>query len=455
MQKGAIAAFVLGGLFSAAAACSSDPTEPDGSPFGGAAASPGAVAGAAGSNQAGGSNGGNSSGGSSSGGNTGSGGDGGSGVAAGGAAGSAGSTAAAGAGGQSGSTGGTTSVPDAGGPDVTFSYVPPVLVQDACAQVTLEAEEITETVTVTVDVPGSVYIMLDKSGSMCPVFGGCGGSSKWAQAVSAITAFANDPASAGLKVALEYFSGNGCTGYETPTVPMGALPGNAANIVNSLNSTTPSGNTPTAGALNGMIQFCQTYMAANPTETCAGVLITDGDPTSCSPQDATGLGAIANTACTAPTNPVLVFTMGMQGATFSTLNTIAAQGCTDCDPAGPDNACDARNGSASFLAALQVIRSQITTTTTMTTTTTLDCEFAIPTSDAGIVDTNAIEVVFDDPPAIPEVLPKQPVEASCGLGWYFDNPGAPTRIKLCPSTCTAVQASTTGTIRIQLPCQGA
>src|SRR5262245_7253407 len=56
--------------------------------------------------------------------------------------------------------------------------------------------------------PLAIYIMLDKSGSMLAP-----GSNKWQQATTAINAFASDPTLAGVKVALQTWSGAGpCDG---------------------------------------------------------------------------------------------------------------------------------------------------------------------------------------------------------------------------------------------------
>ena len=46
-------------------------------------------------------------------------------------------------------------------------------------------------------------------------------------------------------------------------------------------------------------------------------------------------------------------------------------------------------------------------------------------------------------------------DASCMLssgGWHYDNATMPTKIVLCPSTCTAVQADAGASIDIVLGC---
>ncbi len=349
--------------------------------------------------------------------------------ASGGTAGSGGTAASGGSGATSGSGAGGSSIADAAAPDVRFTYDGPVNPdQDACAATTVEAELL----------PLAIYIMLDRSGSM-------NDNNKWNSARTAISSFVDDPGSVGLKVALGYFSGSGCTGYQIPAVAMGALPGNAAPIKNSLNTTAPSGATPTAGALNGLVAFCGAYQAANPTEKCVGILVSDGQPTDCSPTDATGLSNIAANART--TNNVQTFTMGMQGADFNVLNAIANGGGTDCDTAGPNSACDATGGAAAFLAALKAIQGQA-----------LGCEYQMPRTDAGIVNLDSVTVHYSAngvPPA--QVVGRVNTQGDCaaaGGGWYYDNNVNPTKLTLCDGTCDVVKIDQNAKVDIALGCLG-
>jgi hypothetical protein len=45
-------------------------------------------------------------------------------------------------------------------------------------------------------------------------------------------------------------------------------------------------------------------------------------------------------------------------------------------------------------------------------------------------------------------------EADCtgSGGWYYDNPTTPTKITLCPSTCTDVQNDPSANVSIELGC---
>ncbi len=293
----------------------------------------------------------------------------------------------------------------------------------ACANLQASADRI----------PVAMYIMLDKSGSM--------GSTqynptKWQYATQGITQFVNDKASAGIKVALQYFPGSGScngTGYNTPAVPLAALPGNASAITSSLSSTSPGGLTPTEGALRGLTQFCKSYEQSHPQEKCVGLLVTDGDPTQCT----TGTNSLANIAASAYSGSpsVLTFTMGMPGATTSFLNAVAAAG-------GTKTAFDA-SSPAKFVAALQNIAGQI-----------LSCDFQMPTTDAGTVNPDSIIMSFTSGSGQKQSLKYVKDQSACTAagGFYYDNPTNPTKITLCPSTCTTVQNDKNGKIQILLDC---
>jgi hypothetical protein len=414
--------------------------------------------------------------------------------------GSAAGGASSGGGASGAANGGGAATTGSGGafPWIDFSYTPPPTPDaGACAATTLQAQQV-EVVTevqvpvqvavevpyeVTVDVvvnePAAFYVMLDKSGSMddaqCT---SCGflcqqcDPTKWEYAVSAISTFVNDPGSAGLSVALQYFSigGGQCdgTGYDTPAVALADLPGNATAITTSLGANSPNGGTPTEGALNGLRKFCQSFNVSNPGEPCVGVLVTDGDPADCN-TDPTVLAGIADAMYQTDGNQL--FTVGMNGATFSFLNDVAIKGGTDCTPnvAGGE-ACNATD-DATFLAALQGIVGQVVTQTTVTETRTeyqtqyetqyvtetqsqsIPCEYTIPTPDSGIIDPTQIQVVFSAG-SNKQYIPPAGSEAQCGDGWYFDDPVSPTKVQFCPTTCSVLEAIPGGRVDLEFGCLG-
>ncbi|MET0342549.1 MAG: vWA domain-containing protein, partial [Polyangiales bacterium] len=280
-----------------------------------------------------------------------------------------------------------------------------------------------------------------------------------------------DTKSSGMDIALGYFPGNGqCSngsGYDTPAVAMGRLPGNAAKIAASLDDNGPDGTgTPIEGALRGAIAFCKKFQTQNPTEKCVAVLVTDGRPeyaAGCS-ENATDLANIAKAAFEG-TNSVRTFAVGLAGADFSLLDKIAqAGGAADCDTTTARFSCDVSSGADKLNVALGKVRDTVTETKTeyqtvlQTVTKTeqrpLACTWAMPEPAAGVaVDKSKVNVtVGGNGLSLP--LGKVPAVSSCRAGgWYFDNPSDPKQIVACPETCDAITAAKATDVQIQLGCE--
>lgn len=330
-----------------------------------------------------------------------------------GASSSGGSGAGTGTGGSANGTGFDAGNVDAGDSALTAD--------SACANVTVNAER----------VPVALYIMLDKSGSM-------NNGNRWENARAGLQAFVNDPGSQGLKVALQFFSGNGpCNGstYDTPAVPMDYLSNNGAAIMASINGTTPGGGTPTEGALRGISGFCRGYTAQHPQEKCVGLLVTDGQPQGCDTSSA-GLSQICSEAFNG-TPSLPIFMMGMQGASFQLLDELATAAGT-----GPSAFNISSGGADAFAQALQNVAGQL-----------LSCDYAMPTTDAGTVNPASILINFTDASGTSPLGRVSDVGA-CGPsgGFYYDDPTSPTRISLCPASCDKVQGADQGSIEILLDC---
>src|SRR5262249_45319945 len=119
-------------------------------------------------------------------------------------------------------------------------------------------------------VPLDLFILLDRSGSMGGLLNA---GTKWSMIGDALTAFLSDPASAGIQVALQYFSQPvagqvdpsddlySClvSDYMRPAVPMAVLPANAQPIVDSIKAHQPVGPTPTNMALVGAIDYSREW----------------------------------------------------------------------------------------------------------------------------------------------------------------------------------------------------
>ena len=337
------------------------------------------------------------------------------------AGGDGGATAAGGAGGGSAATGGGASG-GGGGLNIDASTGDGALSDaNACQAVTQKAEP----------VPLDMYIMLDKSGSMQ--------GNKWTSTVSAITAFANDSQSAGIGVGLDFFPDNpecAASTYANPSVPIAVLPGNAGSVVGALGSVSPYGGTPTLPAMQGALSYAQTHAVKNPNHVVVIVLATDGQPNDCS-SSVGGVSSIAQQGVNG-TPKVLTFVIGV-GSALSNLNQIAQAGGTGTafivDTGG--------NVGQQFIDALNKIRGAA-----------LACEYLIPTPEGGTIDPEKVNVTFTPDGGQPEQWPKYANQAACpaaGNGWYYDNDKSPTKILLCPSTCSMVK-NTKGQVDVLFGC---
>lgn len=306
--------------------------------------------------------------------------------------------------------------------------------------------------------PVAIYIMLDQSSSMVPL---------WVDAIAGLKAFLADPKSSGTDVALDFFpslpgEAGDCTGvgYDVPFVPMGRLPAHAAMINTQLDALVgPTGlGTPIEGALNGLKLFCQQFQMMHPDEKCVGVLVTDGTPLFCNGD----LVQLANIAAQANAAGVKMFAVGLQGSDFAFLDQVAMLGgAPDCDPAAPTHACDVTGSPAKLVDALAKIRDTVTevkthtVTTSMTVETPLPCEWAIPASPPGQpFDREKVNVQLSTSGAGATPFGKVEQQSSCASkGWYYDDPTTPTRIVACPETCELITTTTGATVDILLGCK--
>jgi hypothetical protein len=339
---------------------------------------------------------------------------------------------------------------DADIPDVTFTYDAPIedssVSQDsACAATSVEAKP----------VPLDMYVMLDRSGSMgtdCNV--PSTGTSKWCYSVNALYNFFASPTSTGTGVALQYFpiSGYSCTGSggacATPAVGLGLLPPLLPNLQASLSGETPNGsNTPTEAGIRGLVDF--TGKNKQPGRTIIGILITDGAPNGCN-TGAAYLGGLLTTHFNA--TGIRTFVIGMTGAIFTTLETIAsgagaAQHNDYCGTAPPCRHYSVGNGDPlAFNAVLKAIQN-----------VAIGCQYQLPQTDAGVIDPAKVTVQYTPGgTGVPQKLQRVNDASQCGPqgGWYYDNNTNPTTITLCPATCTVVTADASPKVDILLGCQG-
>jgi von Willebrand factor type A domain-containing protein len=284
-------------------------------------------------------------------------------------------------------------------------------------------------------VPLDLIVVLDRSGSMY--------GAKWDGSKAALSQFFNDPASAGISVGLLFFPNlisydTACdfTAYEILPVPIGVLPGNSFALTNSMPAIANGQNTPMLAALKGAAFAAAAYQDANPTHKVNIVLATDGDPWGC---DNVTINDIANTAQGVLNyNGVHTYVLGMEGSIIPNLNQVAAAG-------GTGMAYDITNDINQFSKAMADIRQAA-----------LGCEFAIPPPPQGM-EFHSDDVNFTyraGGMGVPATLPRADDLADCGgkPGWYYDNNKKPTKIILCPASCSVVENDPKAEVSIAYGC---
>jgi len=303
----------------------------------------------------------------------------------------------------------------------------------ACAYVTEQA----------IATPLNLYIMLDKSSTML--------GDKWDAAKAGLDLFLGDPASAGIKVAINFFprdpdSTPACdqAAYKEPKVAFAALPGNAPAILQAITDQSPNGvSTPIYPALGGAILKGIEIAKNQPGDTSAVLLVTDGEPQGpaalCGGVDPQDPQAIAALAAVGVQNKVLTFVVGLPGVNQTVANQIAAGGGSDAAIVVGTS-----NTKADFQLALAAVRGKA-----------LPCEYVIPTKVAGgEVSPANVNVLFTPGGSTTyETIPQTTKDKCDGGGWYYDDPDHPKVIVLCPSTCTQFKVDLSGKVDIMLGCK--
>jgi hypothetical protein len=402
--------------------------------------------------------------------------------------------------------------------------------------------------------PLDVYFLFDASASMADLVGP--GLSKWSAVAAAMTAFVEDPASAGINVALRFFSaprsgtpatctsngacgsagpcvlalcddGSGtvcetdddclgrcvaagaCSGdgnyfcdisssglpcgpdpngfdlgsceplvtstcasgdscspsdYAAPATAFEALPDAAPVVEAALGAQRPAGATPTPPALQGAIASARAQATAHPDHAVVVVLATDGIPDEdgdgnddrCASDEpsagnaaATGIAAAGVAgAPSVRTFAIGVFTPDAVSSGTSSVEAIASAGGTGTAYVIGAGAPDAGGSVESeFAGALRAIRGA-----------SLPCRYAVPMPEAGVADTNKLNVTYapgaGDGGA--STVPRVDSQASCGTadGWFFDGDGeSATTIDVCPATCDALRADPNGRVDVVIGCE--
>ena len=277
--------------------------------------------------------------------------------------------------------------------------------------------------------------MFDQSSSMSEPMVPPATGTWWTAAQAAFNSFVNNSEAAGIGVGLQFFPLNGvapnsCTAdYSTPAVPIAALPGNAAALSTEMNAHQPTTFTPTGPALAGAVAHMKSWAGTHPGRYYAVVLLTDGFPTECEPQQVTDIAVIAKNAF--ETEPrVQTHVVGLNlGAGKENLNQIAKAGGT--------NQATFVNGGASGAPIAEAFLEA--------TLGTRSCAYALPTPPPNQpLRFDEVNVRVTPRSGTPRTLTFANAAGDCvlGGGWYYDNPAAPKQVVLCPGECQVLGAST-------------
>jgi hypothetical protein len=340
----------------------------------------------------------------------------------------AGSAAVNPTGGQT-SSGGSTSLPSSACPGLP--YVPAAGGAGGgggiCAGVIVEAKAL--------DL--DLYIMMDRSDSMLNLT--ATGFSRWHDVELAVEEFIATPDAAAIRMGIQFFSLDGgyndtldCnpSNYATPAVEIGELATTGSQIAAAIGGIQPSGLTPSIPALLGAVEHARNWAAGNPpTRATAVLLVTDGFATQCSDQSDQSLMDAA-LAGMANDPPIRTYVIGVNvGAGKFRLDGIASNGGT-----GQAYLTDDTDLTHGLVTALRSI-----------TNDPLKCEYQLPKPANPLqeVDPALVQVVHTLGTNVQEEVPYATTRGGCSPaygGWYYDNQTAPTKLIMCPCTCSGFAA---------------
>ena len=283
-------------------------------------------------------------------------------------------------------------------------------------------------------VPLAMLVLIDRSGSM--------DGEKWDAATKAVRAFADRSEVVGMKMGLQFFppigNQNECdaSAYKSLAVPIAPLPDNVLAIQQKVTTIkADGGGTPMVAGLAGSIDAMRDFIEKEPAHQGVIILVTDGEPTGCSGGSVSGVAAAAASGVkpTADLPSIRTFTVGMAGASFGSLDQIAQAG-------GSPKSFNVGSGAAAqqaLLEALDEVRAGL-----------ISCEYRLPLPPAGegTLDLESVELQYTPGKNDPTTTIKKVADASaCGAttgGYFYDDPRDPSRVVLCPASCTTVRGGT-------------
>lgn len=298
--------------------------------------------------------------------------------------------------------------------------------------------------------PTRLAFVFDVSGSM-----GAGNQPwydktlKWDPVVEATKGFFSDPTSQGIEASLVFFPTNDdatkclANSYATPGVPMTALPSTAFGV--AIDAHSPDGQgTPTVAVIGGTLTYIRAQQAITPGKYVI-VLATDGEPADCGSSGNT-LANTVNEVAAAQLEGISTYVIGVRNPPItgapdetSNLNQIAAAGGT----------------TVFFLdtGVPSATQQALTATINQIRTASIACDILIPAPPAGrAFDKKKVILTYTSGTSVPVILA---YDATCASpnSWHYDDPTTPTRVVLCPSTCSTVQADAKAVLNVGFACE--
>jgi hypothetical protein len=325
-------------------------------------------------------------------------------------------------GGKAGSGTGGTSGPGTG---LTANGCDVMSDAEVCAAQAYEGEAI----------PLDIYIMFDQSGSM---LNDVGGLTRLDAIERATTTFLRDSASAAISVGVGYFGfqpiGQTTCSPDDFASPSVAVTLDHEAVLRSLAEREPTGETPTGAAIRGACSYAKGWKESHAGHSVVLLLLTDGEPKApmscssgtCCPTLDDAVKAAAD--CRSGKPGISTYVLGV-GPFLDNLQQIAQAGGTDHAYLIGD-----QNVEQKVLQALNSIRGDAS----------IPCELQLPEPNGNApLDYGRVNVAYQDSSCALSTIYNVVGEASCdGVagGWYYDDPLAPSSVKLCGASCDQVSA---------------
>jgi Mg-chelatase subunit ChlD len=272
---------------------------------------------------------------------------------------------------------------------------------------------------------------------------------RWQYVKGGLLEFVESPGQGSLGMSLQFFPlRDQCDipAYAAPTLAMANVTDMQADIESTLNARRMSGGTPIVQALQGVGQYATTWAKAHDDHRTVIVVATDGVPDdTCAASSLNPPNSLANAAKTAQTlatgtPPLPVFVIGV-GEELDALNTIADAGGTSSAVLIKDGA----SAQQELTLALRNIQKK-----------SLGCEYLVPKDTSSNIDFNTVNVDFTVGTRTTSFYYSDGAK-NCSLkpdsAWYYDDPQNPTKVVLCPDTCSRVADAPAARIDIAYGCK--